>query len=146
MLAAQGRQDADHHHVRADAAGVLLGVVEAGPQLAFQIGVLVAGQPARRDVDLDVELAQLGLEVGVGDRLEYLGVAHRRVGVVVHQIELDLHPGQRALELESRLPQHPREHVEAAPDLLPVPGSILAGECPLVDLFAHRAPPLCLHL
>jgi hypothetical protein len=101
VLAAQRRQDAHHHGVRAHAARVLLGVVEAGPQRALEVGVLVAGQPPRRHVDLDVELAELGLEVGVGDRAQDLGVAHRRVRVLVDEVELDLHAGQGTLELEA---------------------------------------------
>ena len=141
VLPAQRRQDADHHHVRADRPRVRLGVVEAGPQATFEVGVLLAGEPARRHVDLDVELAQLGLEVGIGDRAQHLGVAHGRIGLVVDEVELDLHAGERPLELEARLAQHRREHVEAAADLLPIPRPVLAGEVALLDLFAHRAPP-----
>ncbi|GAA2647084.1 hypothetical protein Adu01nite_18780 [Paractinoplanes durhamensis] len=138
MLTAQRRQDADHHGVRPDRAGVLLRVVEAGPQGALEIGVLVAGQPARRHVDLDVVLTQLGLEVGVGDRAEHLGVAHGRVGVPVDEVELDLHAGQRPLELEPGLAQHRREHVQTAADLVPVLRPVLAGEVGLLDFLAHR--------
>ena len=47
-------------------------------------------QQPRRHVDLHVELAELGLEVRVGDRLERAGVDHRRVALLVGQVELDL--------------------------------------------------------
>ena len=71
-------------------------------------------EQARRDVDLDVELAELGLEVRVGDRLEHLGVAHRGVARIVDQVELDLAADRRPLGVEARLAQHAREHVQAA--------------------------------
>ena len=133
----EGRQDPDHHHVRADLGGLRLGVVEAVAQ-----GVLERGQPAlaelgRRHVDLDVELAELGLEVGVGDRLQRLGVLQRRVAALVDQVELDLEPGHRVVGVEARLAQHPGEHVEAAPDLLPVPRAVGPGELLCFHLFAH---------
>ena len=62
-------------------------------------------------------------------------------GTVVDQVELDLHAGQRPFEIEAGVAQHRREDVETAPDLLPVLRPVLAGECPVVHLFAHRAPP-----
>ncbi|GIF26899.1 hypothetical protein Ate02nite_96290 [Paractinoplanes tereljensis] len=138
MLAAQRGQNADHHGVRADRPGMFLGAVEAGPQGALEVGVLVAGQAPGRHVDLDVELTQLGLEVRIGDRAEHLGVAHGRIGVLIDQVELDLHAGQRPLELETRLPQHRREHVETPTDLVPVLRPIFPGEVGLFDFLAHR--------
>ena len=45
--------------------------------------------------------------------------------------------GQRPLEVELRLAEHPGEHVQAAPQLLPVAQPVLAGERPGLDLFAH---------
>ena len=95
--------------------------------------------PSRRgdDVDLDVEAAQLGLEGGIGDGGQHLGVAHRRLTVPVDEVELDLEARHRTLEVETGLRQHPGQHVEAPAHLLPVPGPVLAGELPLVDLCSH---------
>jgi hypothetical protein len=83
-------------------------------------------EQARRDVDLDVELPELRLEVGVGDRLERLSVDHRRVARIVGEVQLDLEPDRAALRVEARLAQHPSEHVEARADLLPVALPVLA--------------------
>jgi hypothetical protein len=55
--------------VRADRAGPLVGAVEAEPDRLLELGEDLALEDPRRDVDLDVELAELGLEVRVGDRL-----------------------------------------------------------------------------
>ena len=103
MLGVEGRQRADHHDVRPDRPGALLGLVEAGPQLRLELGGGRAGQRGRPHVHLDVELAHLGLEDLVGDRGEDLLVAHRRVLLGVDQVELDLRAGQRPLEVELRL-------------------------------------------
>ena len=101
----------------------------------------VIGQPARRDVDLEVELAELGHEVGIGDRLEHLGVLHRRVAGVVDEVQLDLEAGHRTIDVEPRLAQHPREDVETLPHLLAIARAILAGELPALDVLAHREVP-----
>ena len=99
VLGAQRRQDADHDDVRAPAAERVLGVVEAGAQVAVSSSTaFVPASTARRHVDLDVELAEFGLEVVVGDRVEHVGVAHRRVAVLVDEVELDLEPGHRPVE------------------------------------------------
>ena len=55
-------------------AGSLLGVVEARARVALQIGEHAAAEQPRGDVDLEVELPELGLEARVGDRLEHGGV------------------------------------------------------------------------
>ena len=46
--------------------------------------------------------------------------------------------GQRTLEVELRLVEHPAEHVQAAPELLPVAQAVRARERPGLDLFAHE--------
>ena len=97
----------------------------------------VPASARRTHVHLDVELAHLGLEDLVGDRGEDLLVAHRRVLLGVDEVELDLDAGQRPLEVELRLVEHPAEHVQAAPQLLPVAQPVPAGERPGLDLFAH---------
>ena len=133
----EGRQDADHHHVGADLRRLGLGVVEAAAQAVLEGREAALAQPGRRHVDLDVELTELGLEVGVGDRLERLGVLQRRVTLLVDQVELDLDPGHRVVGVEACLAQHPREHVEVATHLLPVSRAVSAGELLSFDLFAH---------
>ena len=61
-------------------ARLRLGVVEAARAGSSSNVVSPPSRSlARRHVDLDVELAELGLEVRVGDRLERLGVLQRRV-------------------------------------------------------------------
>ena len=133
----EGRQDADHHLVGADLGGLLLGVVERAPQALLERRQPTLAQLGRREVDLDVELAELGLEVGVGDRLEHLGVLQRRVAGLVDEVELHLQPGHRVVGVEARVAQHPREHVEVATHLLPVPRAVRPAELLLVDLFSH---------
>ncbi len=133
----QGRQDADHHQVRADGRRAALGLVEAPPEPLLEPGQPAVVQRRGRRVHLDVELPELGLELRVGDRLERLGVAEGRVARVVDQVELDLEPGHRVVGVERRLTEHPGEHVEAAPHLLAVPCPISAGELLCVDLLAH---------
>ena len=133
----EGRQDADHHEVRTDLGRLGLGVVEAAAQHLLEGAQPTLAEPGRRDVDLDVELAELGLERRVGDRGQRLGALERRVAVLVDEVELDLEPGHRVVGVEAGLAQHPGEHVEAAADLLPVGGAVGPGELLCVHLFAH---------
>jgi hypothetical protein len=71
VLPAQSRQNPDHHEVYADGGGPRLGGVEALPDARLERAQPVATQLAWWHVDLDVELAQFGDEVGVGDLSEY---------------------------------------------------------------------------
>ena len=96
-----------------DRARPLLGVVEAAPGVAFQVAEDAAAQQPRRDVDLDVELAKLGLEARVGDRLQRGGVDQRGIALVVGQVELDLEAERSALGVKARFGQHPGEDVQA---------------------------------
>ena len=137
MLGVDRRQDPDDHHVRADRAGPLLRVVETGPRVALELGEHGALQQPRLDVDLDVELPELGLEAWVGDRLERGGVDQGRLARVVRQVELDLQPERAALGVKARFREHPGEHVETGPDLTSVTLAILAAEGPGGDLLAH---------
>ena len=95
-------------------------------------------QLPRRDVDLQVELAELGDEVRVGDRVEHRSVLQRRLEIVVDEIELDLQADLRVLEVELAVGQHPREHVEAPAHLFAVLLPVLACEDLERDVFAHR--------
>jgi hypothetical protein len=139
VLALQGRQDADHQDARADVVGLVLGRVEAGPHALLEVDQAAGAQLARRDVDLDVELAELGLEQRVGDRVQHLGVLHRRIAGVVDEVELDLQPGHRTFAVEPRLGQHPGEGVQTAAHLLAEPLPVLPGEDGGLDVLAHRA-------
>ena len=100
---------------------------------------VITSPPSSRgcEVDLDVELAELGLEVGVGDRLERRGVDHRRVAGLVGEVELDLEPERAPLGVEAGLGEQAREDVEAGAHLLPVALAILAAENPGRDFLAH---------
>ncbi len=91
----------------------------------------------RRHVDLDVELTQLGLEVGVGDGGQDLGVLQRRIAVLVDQIELHLQARHRVVGVEACLAKHPGEHVQADTDLLAVTRSVSPAELLRFHLFAH---------
>ena len=122
-----GRMPIDHQ-LGADGLGPRVGVVQRLADRLLERAEPALGQPAGGDVDLDVEPAQLGLERRVGDRRQHLGVAHRRLAVVVDQVELDLQPGHRPLEVEARLGQHPGQHVQTLAHLLPVPFTVLPGE------------------
>jgi hypothetical protein len=134
----QGGQDADHHQVGVGRGGPLLGRVEAGADPVLEAGQAPLGEPARGHIDFDIELSQLGDEVRIGDLSEYAGVAHRRVAGPVDQIELDLQPGQRRPRIEGRATQHPGEHVEIAPDLVPITRAILTAERLRLDIPTHR--------
>ena len=65
------RQDPDHDQVRAVRAGALVGAVQARPHRLLELAEAAGGDLSRRDVDLDVELAHLGLEGRVGDQFEH---------------------------------------------------------------------------
>jgi hypothetical protein len=93
-------QDPDHHQVRTDLARPGLGLIQAGTDAVLEVAEPTLLEPLRRHVDLEVELAELGLEVRVGDRLERLGVLQRRVAVLVDQVELDLQTGHRCGAVE----------------------------------------------
>ncbi len=138
MLPREGRQDPDHGDVRAGLPRLLLRVVKTRPQICLEVRLRVTGQPARLDVDLDVELTQLGLEILIRDRLQYVGVAHRRVMLLVDEVELDLQPGHWPLGVELRGLEHPGEDVQAAPDLRSVQLPVLPAELATGDLITHR--------
>ena len=115
---AQRRQDADHDDL---GAGLVRPVPRRGRarRAATSPGPSSDSPDSGRGwhVELDVVAAELGLEVRVGDGLQHLGVGHRRLPRAVDQVELDLQPGQRIVEVEGVLDQHPLEHVEAPPHL-----------------------------
>ena len=119
--------------------GLLLGVVEVTPHRLLELGEDRSLELARRDVDLDVELRELGLEVVVGDQLEHVRVGQRRVPGLLGEVELDLEPDRAPVGVEARLAQHPLEDVEAELDLVAVALTVLAAEGGVGDLIAHGA-------
>ena len=131
------RQNAHEHHVGARAVGLVLGGVEAVAHLLLELGEHRPREQPRRDVDLDVELRELGREVGVGDALEHVGVQQRGVAALVGQVELDLQPHRAPLGVEARLREHAREDIEARAHLLAVALPVLAAEDRGGDVFAH---------
>ena len=73
-------QDADQDDPGVGLGRPLVGAAEAAAQVLLVVGEAAAlDQPGRR-VELQVELAQLGLEDRVGDVGQDLGVAHGRLG------------------------------------------------------------------
>ena len=139
MLGHQGRQDADHHDVGAVGVGLGLGGVQAGAHLGLEFQRGAAGQRTRRHIEFDVVGAQFGLIGRVGDRGQHFGVDHGRLVVAVDEVALDLHAGQRAVELEAGLREHGLEHVEAQLHLAPVLLPVRATELGLLQLLTHRA-------
>jgi hypothetical protein len=122
--------------VRVHVVRVLLGDVEAGAHLFLERDQAAGGELAGRQVDLDVELAEFGLEGRIGDRVQHRGVAHGRIARVVDQVQFDLKASHRA-HLEPRFGQHLGEYVEAAPDLLPEVLPVSPGELGLCHVLAH---------
>ncbi len=145
MFGHQRRQDADHHDVRAALVGLGLGGVEAGAYFGLQLECGVAGQWPWWNVEFDVVGAELGLIGRVGDRCQHLAVAHRGLILGVDEIALDLHAGQRPVELETGLGEHCFEHVEAQLHLAPVLASVRARKRsvllrPHLPCAGHGAP------
>jgi hypothetical protein len=118
-------------------AGLVLGIIEAGAGVAFQLREDLAPQQSRGHVDLHVELPQLGLEAGVGDRLKGSGVDQRRIPGVVGEVELYLEPKRSALRVKPGLREHAGKHVQACPDLAAVALTVLSGERVGGNLLTH---------
>jgi hypothetical protein len=134
---AQGRQDADHGQPRPAVAGLRPGDRELVEQVVLQVAPLVAGQRARRQVQLHVPAAQLGLELRGADGLQD-GLARQRGGQgLVDQVELELDPGHRLVAGEGVAAQHLGEGVEAALHLRPVQLAVPSTERASVDVLAH---------
>lgn len=137
VLLAQRRQDPDHDHVRTNVTSPFLGMVEAVAQTQLVGLEPVLVEVPRGHIDLDVELPELRLEVGIGDLVEHLGALHRRHRFVVDEIELDLQADHRVVGVEHRLAEHPGEHVETLAHLLPVAHAVSTCELLGRDVFTH---------
>src|SRR5947208_2909339 len=69
--------------------------------------------------------------------LVHARVAHGRLAVAVHQVELDLQPGHRPIHVEARLGEHLREGVETAAHLLPESLPVRPSEYRRSNVLAH---------
>ena len=135
----QGRQDADHDEPAAGAARRRVRLIEALPDLLLKLSERIAGQRPGRHVDLQVELPEFGRPCRIGDRIEHRAFRIDGKRVVVHQVELDLQAHQPRMRLEPGLAQHPREHVQRAPHLVPVSAPILAADGDRGNIPAHMS-------
>ena len=137
VVLVEGGQHADHGEAAPRPARLLVGRVERRAQGVLQLGDAVSPDRAGLDIDLDVELTQLGLERRVGNRGERGGVRHRRVARLVDEVELDLQAQPGFCDLELPVGEHHRQRVEAARRLLPEQSAVLTGERPFVDMVSH---------
>ena len=132
------RQDADHHDVRADRLRALLGVVQAGAQRRSRARRRCS--PASRRGGTLISMLNWPSSVWKSSLAIALSTSALRIAglrSLVDEVELDLEAGHRPVELELRLAQHPREHVEALPHLRAVALAVLAAELPLLDVLPH---------
>ena len=119
--------------------GLGLRGVQARAHVGFEFEPRLTGQRPGRNVEFDVVSAEFGLKRGVGDRGEHLAVGHRRLVVLVDEVALDLHAGERAFEVEAGLREHGLEHVQRQLHLAPVVPALGAGERGGLDFLAHTA-------
>ena len=139
---AQGGQDADHSQLRAVVARLRPDRRQLVEQLLFEVAPLVAGQWLRREVELEVPPAQLGLELRRAERLQHVLADRCGLQVVADQVQLDLEAGHRLVPGEGVLAEHHLEGVDAAQDVRAIALSVVSTErCP-VDFLTHaRAVP-----
>ena len=112
----------------------------ARTSVSYELGP-VAGEAARRNVDLEVEASELRRERRVLDVLKDLGIAQCRVAVDVDEVELHLHARHGPLEVEPRAGEHHGEGVQTAMHLRAVSLPVLAGELTWRDFLTHGSPP-----
>jgi hypothetical protein len=139
VLLAQRRQDPDHDQAAAGAARLLIGGVEAGPELLLQSHQRVPRQLPGRDVDLQIELPELGPPDRIDDGVKHLRAAHGRRQLSADQIQLDFQAHLRRTVLEHPIAQHPGEHVERAAQLVPVGAPFLAADPYCLNIATHVA-------
>lgn len=124
--------------MRADLAGLSLGISQTHAQLFGETVQDPAGKPVRRDVHFNVELRELGLEIAARDALEDLLVHHARQPVAVGEIEFDLQPHEIAGTVEPLLLQQSFQPQQALLELPAVPLAVGQVEPRGRDLFPHR--------
>ena len=137
VVASQRGQDPDHGEVgvaRFRGGGNRLQLLE---QLLLEVAPLGAGQRARRQVQLEVPAAELGLELRGRQLLQDDVAGQRRFEVVTHQVQLDLESGDRLVVRERVAPQHCGQRVEAPVHVGPIPLAVVSTERCSVDLLAH---------
>ena len=135
--AMESAKDADGDDPRVGLLRLGLGPVERLAQALLELQGGVPRQGPRCDVELDVELRELGLVLGVGDGLEHLVVDEGGLLVLVDEVELDLQAGQRDLVVEGPLGEHPLEDIEVLADLFAVALALFAGVALRGDVLAH---------
>ena len=138
MAFIERRQHPDHRQPAPGAAGFAVRVVQRRAEFPFQRLDMRAAEGARRDVDLDVELPELGLERRIGDGLQRLFVRHRRIPGGIHEVELDLQAEPRLGDVELPVREHRRKRVQTPPRLGSEKSAILPRESPCVDAVAHE--------
>lgn len=118
MPRVQRRQDPDHDELGAQVLGLRPGAREQVEQFVFQLAPLVAGQRARREVQLEVPAAELGLPLAGADRVQDVGPVERRRQLRTDQVELDLHAGHRLRVGERVAAEEVTESVQTALHLI----------------------------
>src|SRR5450759_1765094 len=124
----QRRQDTDHDDVRTDLTGSPFGIVQAGANLFFELAKDGADELVRRDVDLDVELTELGLVVRRLDQLQHVVVEHQRAARGVGDVQLELQADELALGLEPLVGEQLPQRRQAGLDLDAVAQPVLRAE------------------
>jgi hypothetical protein len=137
MLGHHGGQDPDGDDPGVQLGRLVGGAVERLAQVRLQLERGIARQGTRMDVELDVVPRQLGLVVRVRDLLEHRLVVELGPEVLRDEVELDLEPGHRAVELELAVSEHALEHVEISTHLLAVLLTLLACVPGLFDVGSH---------
>ena len=135
---AQGGQDADHRHPAAHPPGAVISAIHAFLYVFLQLGQRIAGQRSRRDIDLQVELAELGGPAWIVNGLQCLGALHRRRPGVIHQVELDLETHLLVPGIEPVLAEHLGEDIQATVHLLAVATPVLLAHGDRGNFPAHR--------
>jgi len=108
-------------------------------EIAFQPAQRILGQRAGGQVDLQVELPQLGRPVRVADRGEHLCAPQAGIARLIDQVELDLEPDLLRGLLESRILQHPGKDIQAPADLVPVASPVVLADDDRGNVPAHAA-------
>ena len=120
VIRSQRGQDTDHHQTHPGGVGGIVGGVEAGAQFAFKSQGFIVGQRPGWDVDLDVVLAEFGLESRIVDMRQHRLVSHRRIDIVVDEVELEFQAHRGGTRSEAVAGQHLRQRLQAPLGLVPV--------------------------
>ncbi len=141
VVAAERRQDADHHDPGVDLRGFAVGICEPGPQLLGELVEYPAAEPVRENVHLQIEHPQLRLEISAGDALEHLRIPHPRHAVRARQIQLDLQTHEIPGPVEPLVRQEPLQPLQTSGELRAVLLPIGQVKGARHDLLTHRRVP-----